>query len=58
MTYVNSVEKSQREAMQELFPLKTVDMVARDISEYDDPATFAQNLVTTLMSSNFEYAKV
>lgn len=58
MTYVNSVEKSQREAMQELFPLKTVDMVARDIGEYDDPATFAQNLVTTFMSSNFEYSKV
>ena len=58
MKYVNSVEKSQREAMDDLFPLKTVDMVARDIGEYDDPATFAQNLVTTLMSSNFEYSKV
>ena len=58
MNYVNPVEKSQREAMDDLFPLKTVDRVARDIGEYDDPATFAQNLVTTLMSSNFEYAKV
>lgn len=58
MAYVNSVEKTQREGMQELFPLKTVDKVARDIGEYYYPATFAQNLVTTLMSSNFEYAKV
>ena len=58
MTYVNSVEKSQREAMDDLFQLKIVDMVARDVGEYDDPATFAQNLVTTFMSSNFEYAGV
>ena len=58
MTYVNPVEKAQRESMEDLFPLKTVDMVARDIGEYYDPATFAQNLVTTFMSSNFEYAKV
>lgn len=58
MTYVNSVEKAQREAMQHLFPLNTVDRVARDIDDYDDPAIFAQNLVTTLMSNNFEYSRM